>query len=73
LLIPSLGKIIQNTVDAKIRQWLRTIPIGNGSDRGWDDAQISEIVAFAQDHHVEQLPAEDIYKKYVEHQVETAG
>lgn len=72
LMIPSLGQIIQNTVDTKIRRWLRTIPIGNGSDRGWDDAQISEIAAFAQDHQIEQLNAEDIYKKYVEHQVETA-
>lgn len=63
---------MQDNVDAKIRRWLKTIPIGNGSDRGWDDAQIMEIAEFAQDKHLEHLAAEDIYKKYVEHQVESA-
>jgi len=73
LWMPSLGQLLQDNVDAKIRRWLKTIPIGNGADRGWDDAQIAEIASFAQDHHLEHLAAEDIYKKYVEHQVESAG
>jgi hypothetical protein len=73
LFVPSLGHILQNSVDAKIRRWLRTIPIGNGADRGWDDSQIAEIAAFAQDQHIEHLQAEEIYKQYVEHQVENAG
>merc|ERR1719498_1727097 len=73
LLMPfSIGRALQDGVDSKIRRWLSTIPIGNGADRGWDDAQIAGIAAFAQDRHLEHLPAEDIYKKYVEHQVESA-
>lgn len=72
LWMPSLGQLLQDNVDTKIRRWLRTIPIGNGADRGWDDAQIAEIARFAQDQHLEHLAAEDIYKRYVEHQVESA-
>lgn len=71
--MPSLGQILQDNVDSKIRRWLKTIPIGNGAERGWDDAQIAEIVEFAQDQHLEHMTAEDIYKRYVEHQVEKAG
>merc|ERR1719183_2651742 len=67
LWMPSLGQLLQDNVDAKIRRWLRTIPIGNGADRGWDDSQIAEIAAFAQDQHIEHLQAEEIYKQYVEH------
>lgn len=76
LWLPSLGQLLHDSVDSKIRRWLSTIPIGNGANRGWDDAQITEIAEFAQDKHLEHLAAEDIYKKYVEHQVaaaETAG
>lgn len=58
--------------EAKIRAWLQTIPIGNSADRGWDDSQIAQIAEFAQDHHLEGLQAEEIYKRYVEHQVERA-
>lgn len=38
-----------NAQDAemKLRKWLETIPIGNGSERGWDDGQIREIAEFA--------------------------
>lgn len=72
LWLPSLGKLLQDSVDSKIRRWLSTIPIGNGANRGWDDSQITEIAGFAQDKHLEHLAAEDIYKKYVEHQVESA-
>jgi len=69
---PSLGRGLQDNVTTKIRNWLDTIPIGNGADRGWDDAQIREIADFAQDSHLEHLSAEEIYKRYVEHQVEQA-
>lgn len=72
LFVPSAGQLLQDSVEGKIRQWLRTIPIGNGADRGWDDAQIAEIAEFAQDQHLEHLGAEDIYKRFVEHQVERA-
>jgi len=65
-------KTFQDSVEGKIRTWLKTIPIGNGADRGWDDAQIIAIAEFAQDKHLEHLTAEEIYKRYVEHQVEAA-
>lgn len=70
--MPSLGQLLQDGAEAKLRRWLDTIPIGNGADRGWDDAQILEIAEFAQDQQLEHLAAEDIYKRYVEHQVECA-
>mmetsp|Transcript_118466 Transcript_118466/g.184986 ORF Transcript_118466/g.184986 Transcript_118466/m.184986 type:complete len:360 (-) Transcript_118466:8-1087(-) len=73
LMTVPLGQISQNIVDTKIRHWLRSIPIGNGSDRGWDDAQISEIATFARDQNMEHLSAEAIYKTFVEHKVTTAG
>jgi len=72
LWMPSLGQLLQDSVEGKIRTWLKTIPIGNGADRGWDDAQIIAIAEFAQDKHLEHLTAEEIYKRYVEHQVEAA-
>lgn len=56
----------------KIRQWLSTIPIGNGSERGWDDAQILEIANFAEMRGIENVSAEEMYKRYVEHQVSQA-
>jgi len=68
-----MGQILHDGVDSKIRRWLNTIPIGNGANRGWDDTQIREIGDFAKDKRLEHLGAEDIYRKYVEHQVETAG
>jgi len=67
-----LGQLLQDSVEGKLRDWLKTIPIGNGEERGWDDSQILEIAEFAQDHHLEHLQAEDIYKRYVEFQVERA-
>lgn len=63
----------QDGVDSKLRRWLSEIPIGNGADRGWDDSQIAGIASFAQDRHLEHLNAEDIYRKYVEYQVDSAG
>jgi len=72
LWMPSLGQLLQDSAEGKIREWLKTIPIGNGADRGWDDGQILQIAEFAQDQHLEHLAAEDIYKRYVEHQVESA-
>jgi len=60
-------------VEGKLHQWLATIPIGNGAERGWDNAQVAEIALFAEDQHIEHLPAEEIYKRYVEYQVERAG
>jgi len=63
---------MQDSIEGKIRDWLKSIPIGNGAERGWDDSQILEIAEFAQDNHLEHLKAEDIYKRYVEFQVERA-
>merc|ERR1711972_401732 len=56
-----------------LKEWLKTIPIGNGAERGWDDTQILEIAEFAQEQHLEHLTAEEIYKRYVEYQVEKSG
>lgn len=72
LWMPSFGQFLQESAEAKIRDWLKTIPIGNGAERGWDDAQILDIAGFAQDHKLDSLKAEDIYKRYVEFQVEKA-
>lgn len=58
--------------EGKIRRWLKTIPIGNGEERGWDDAQIKAIAIFAQEYQLEHLAAEEIYKRFVEHQVASA-
>jgi len=58
--------------EGKIRRWLKTIPIGNGEERGWDDAQIQAIAIFAKEHHLEHLAAEEMYKRFVEHQVASA-
>mmetsp|Transcript_6643 Transcript_6643/g.9128 ORF Transcript_6643/g.9128 Transcript_6643/m.9128 type:complete len:182 (-) Transcript_6643:15-560(-) len=60
-------------VEGKINRWLGTIAIGSGAERGWDQAQVAEIALFAQDQHLDQLPAEEIYRRYVEYQVERAG
>lgn len=71
LLTPfTIGRSMPEGVDSKTRRWLDTIPIGD--DRSWDDAQIAGLVDFAVDRHLEHLPAEDIYKRYVEYQVESA-
>lgn len=69
---PPFGQPLQDNVEGKIRQWLRTIAIGNGAERGWDDSQIAEIAEFAEGKHLENLEAEDIYKRFVEYQVERA-
>lgn len=61
------------TMDQKLRQWLRTIPIGRGEQRGWDDAQIADICEFARSRQLEHLAAEAVYKHYVEHLVERAS
>jgi len=61
------------SVVGKIRNWLSTIPIGNGADRGWDDKQVESIAAFASEKSLGHLPAEDIYRQYVEHHLEKAN
>jgi len=58
--------------EGKLREWLKSIPIGNGAERGWDDSQIREIATFAQEKKLEHASAEEIYKRYVENQVEMA-
>jgi len=68
----SSAQDLQDSVEGKIRLWLNAIPIGNGEDRGWDNSQILEIAEFAQAMHLEDLSAEDIYVRYVEHKVEEA-
>eukprot|EP00435_Cladocopium_sp_Y103_P069042 s603_g32.t1 len=42
---------------------------GNGSERGWDDAQIRQIASFANKNHLSHLPPEQLYQRYVENQV----
>eukprot|EP00929_Paragymnodinium_shiwhaense_P097553 TRINITY_DN59206_c0_g1_i1.p1 TRINITY_DN59206_c0_g1~~TRINITY_DN59206_c0_g1_i1.p1 ORF type:complete len:751 (-),score=137.33 TRINITY_DN59206_c0_g1_i1:93-2345(-) len=59
-------------VEAKLRQWLGTISIGNDAHRGWDDGQIVELARFARDGRLEQQTPEEIYRRFVEHQVEVA-
>eukprot|EP00927_Polykrikos_kofoidii_P039816 TRINITY_DN34124_c0_g1_i1.p1 TRINITY_DN34124_c0_g1~~TRINITY_DN34124_c0_g1_i1.p1 ORF type:complete len:629 (-),score=81.86 TRINITY_DN34124_c0_g1_i1:53-1813(-) len=62
----------EDSVESKIWQWLRTIPIGNGADRGWDEKVIADIVHFAHDEDMANASAEEIYRRYVEDQVEKA-
>ncbi|CAK9118462.1 unnamed protein product [Durusdinium trenchii] len=76
----SLGRMVtgrmvtppQADAESKIRKWLETIPIGNGSERGWDDAQIREIATFAEQRQLGHLAPEELYQRYVEHQVAEA-
>jgi len=56
-------------VERTLRRWLDTIPIGNGADRGWDNAQVAEIARFAEEEQLQHCSAEEIYRRYVEHQV----
>jgi len=56
----------------KLRRWLATIPMSDGPDREWDDTQIFDLVQFAQEAQCEDRPAEEIYRLYVERQVELA-
>eukprot|EP00439_Symbiodinium_sp_Y106_P066796 s2133_g10.t4 len=66
-------KLPVQEAEGKIRQWLDTIPIGNGAERGWDDAQIREIAEFAaSQQNLQHLSAEQLYQRYVEHQVAQA-
>jgi len=66
--------------DAKVRGWLAQIrdasadpAVGAAPEpREWDDGQISKLVQFAQECHIEHLPAEEIYRRYVLHTVEVA-
>jgi len=69
---PTSIQTLDDSAERKIRRWLQTIPIGNGEERGWDGAQIQEIANFAEEHHLEHLAAEEIYKRFVEHQVASA-
>lgn len=60
-------------IEIKVRNWLATIPMSpDGLEREWDDVQISNLVRFAEDWGLEHMPAEEIYKRYVMHQVELA-
>lgn len=65
---PTASDVIQ-----KLREWLDTIPIGNGENRGWDDKQLEEIADFAMENDHAQFSAEQIYRHFVEFQVEEAG
>jgi len=58
--------------EGKVRAWLATIPMSDGNDRDWDDAQVLNLVQFAQEYGVGHLPAEEIYRLYVMRQVELA-
>ncbi|CAJ1396964.1 unnamed protein product [Effrenium voratum] len=49
--------------EMKLRKWLETIPIGNGSERGWDDGQIREIAEFANKYNISNLSAEQLYQR----------
>ncbi|CAE7567404.1 Ank2 [Symbiodinium pilosum] len=69
--LPPKGQAVQEA-EGKIRQWLDTIPIGNGAERGWDDAQIREIAEFSSQQNLGHLTAEHLYQRYVEHQVAEA-
>lgn len=60
-------------VEQKLRDWLQTIPIGNGESRGWDQQQLTEMAAFATKNYYDQLPAEQIYRNFVEFQIEEAN
>lgn len=73
LWVPPAGHAAQDSAEAKIRDWLSTIPIGNGAERGWDEEQILEIADFAKEQRLEHLGAEEIYKQFVEYQVELAS
>lgn len=59
-------------IEGKLWSWLDTIPIGNGDERGWDDEDVKKIAAFAIEDGLEDLDAEDVYRRYVEHQVALA-
>lgn len=59
-----------------MRTWLSTIPrspqSANKEAREWDDEQIASIAHFARDASIEDLEVDEIYRRYVEHQVEMA-
>jgi len=59
-------------IEGKLWRWLDTIPIGNGEDRGWDEEDVRKIAAFAVDEGLEDEDAEEVYQRYVEHQVALA-
>jgi len=61
------------TAEQKVRDWLSSVPIGEGASRGWDEKQIEEISQFATSRRLEHLSAEGIYSKYVDHQIEKAN
>mmetsp|Transcript_32507 Transcript_32507/g.74276 ORF Transcript_32507/g.74276 Transcript_32507/m.74276 type:complete len:399 (+) Transcript_32507:103-1299(+) len=58
--------------EVKLREWLATIPSSNYDNRHWDDAQITNMARFAEEQAAGDLPAEEIYRRYVQHQVELA-
>lgn len=66
-------------MEEKVRLWLATIPKspqsgshGNRETREWDDEQIAKIAHFAREASIEDLEAEEIYRRYVMYQVEIA-
>eukprot|EP00434_Breviolum_minutum_P034343 symbB.v1.2.030392.t1/scaffold3419.1/size57203/2 len=62
----------EDEAEMKLRRWLDTIPIGNGAERGWDDTQIRDMASFANKNQLSHLPPEQLYQRYVEHQVAEA-
>lgn len=66
------GSVSAGSPEDKIRRWLSGIPIGEGADRGWDEGQIADIADFARSHRLEDASAEEMYKRFVEWQVEKA-
>lgn len=67
-----VGKQKQHGIEGKLWSWLDTIPIGNGEERGWDEDDVKKIAAFATEASLQDLDAEDVYRRYVEHQVALA-
>lgn len=59
-------------VEEKLHQWLATVPSADRGYRAWDEEQILDIARFAQESSAAHLSAEEIYRRYVVHQVEVA-
>eukprot|EP00403_Amphidinium_massartii_P016142 CAMPEP_0178409200 /NCGR_PEP_ID=MMETSP0689_2-20121128/20340_1 /TAXON_ID=160604 /ORGANISM="Amphidinium massartii, Strain CS-259" /LENGTH=392 /DNA_ID=CAMNT_0020030335 /DNA_START=44 /DNA_END=1222 /DNA_ORIENTATION=+ len=60
--------------EVKLREWLATIPRSQYDPRGWDDAQILSMADFAEEQvsELEDVSAEEIYRRYVMYQVDLA-
>eukprot|EP00747_Dinoflagellata_sp_TGD_P045802 gnl/TRDRNA2_/TRDRNA2_144059_c0_seq1.p1 gnl/TRDRNA2_/TRDRNA2_144059_c0~~gnl/TRDRNA2_/TRDRNA2_144059_c0_seq1.p1 ORF type:complete len:501 (+),score=24.52 gnl/TRDRNA2_/TRDRNA2_144059_c0_seq1:101-1603(+) len=60
------------TTQGKLRAWLGAIPTPAVPDRQWDDNQICKIASFARERGLDHLRAEEIYERYVIHQLDLA-